>query len=241
MRFYKALNHIKAISFDLDDTLYDNVPVITRAEEILCTELERRYELAALGADLHFWDRMREETLKAQRELEHDVTELRVRTLLRGFVQLGCPLKRGWDEARELIAFFIKVRSEIKVPTSTFDLLAYLGSRYPIAAISNGNSDIQCDGLAPYFRYDLRPALHGAKCKPNPDLFLSYAKKLGIRPQEILHVGDDPLTDVQGAVEAGCQCAWLEGGYAGKCRGASALRVLPQVVLSSLEELRELL
>ena len=32
MRFYRPLGHISAITFDLDDTLYDNRPVILRTE-----------------------------------------------------------------------------------------------------------------------------------------------------------------------------------------------------------------
>ena len=31
MRFYKRLMPVKVLSFDLDDTLYDNVPVIAAA------------------------------------------------------------------------------------------------------------------------------------------------------------------------------------------------------------------
>lgn len=33
MRFYRPLGHISALTFDLDDTLYDNRPVILRTEQ----------------------------------------------------------------------------------------------------------------------------------------------------------------------------------------------------------------
>lgn len=241
MRFYKGLGKIRALSFDLDDTLYDNVPIINRAEDLLQRELERRYDLAGTQADAAFWKEQRVSALHDEPELEHDVTELRIRTLERGFEFLGRPLKGGRGEARALIDYFIWVRSQIAVPDTSTGLLADLRQRYQVAAVSNGNSDIAQDGLKPYFSYDLRPTLHRFKSKPAPDLFHEYARLLNIPPCEILHVGDDPVTDVQGAVEAGCQCAWLRGGYAGKCDLEPNLTVLPHVELSSLEELRTLL
>ncbi|KAB2437818.1 5-amino-6-(5-phospho-D-ribitylamino)uracil phosphatase YigB, partial [Enterobacter hormaechei] len=33
MRFYRPLGQISALTFDLDDTLYDNRPVILRTEQ----------------------------------------------------------------------------------------------------------------------------------------------------------------------------------------------------------------
>lgn len=241
MKFYKGLSKIKALSFDLDDTLYDNVPVINRAEELLQRELETRYELSGLGADAAFWRSQRLKALEDEPELDDDVTELRIRTLERAFTALGRPLQGGRGEARALIDYFIWVRSQILVPDAATKLLGDLGARYPLAAISNGNSNTKQDGLARYFKYDMRPVMHRFGSKPKPDLFLEYARLLQLEPSEILHVGDDPMTDVQGAVEAGCQCAWLKGGYAGKCDGESMLSVLPHVELASLDELRELL
>ena len=41
MRFYRPLGRISALTFDLDDTLYDNRPVILRTERgaYLCAKL----------------------------------------------------------------------------------------------------------------------------------------------------------------------------------------------------------
>ena len=54
MHFYKALLPFKAISFDLDDTLYDNGPVIEQAEQAM---QQRLLQLAPqLGpVDAEFW------------------------------------------------------------------------------------------------------------------------------------------------------------------------------------------
>lgn len=239
MIFRKSPGPVKAVSFDLDDTLYDNQPVIFSAEERFSRYLRERYVLGPEVLDPMYWRRWSSWCISNRPELDNDVTLLREDMLMRSLASLGHPISP--EEARELTAYFIKIRSEIEVPESSLRLLSDLGRRYPLACISNGNSDTRQDGLAPYFDYDLRPSAHGPACKPNPDLFLKFADLAGVRPSEVLHVGDDPFTDILGAAGAGCQSAWLECGIAGKTAGPESLRILPTVQISSLEELRAML
>jgi REG-2-like HAD superfamily hydrolase len=44
--------------------------------------------------------------------------------------------------------------------------------------------------------------------KPNPLLFQLACESLGVRPEHVVHVGDDRRNDVKGARDAGCY-AWL--------------------------------
>jgi putative hydrolase of the HAD superfamily len=237
--FLKGLHGIKAVSFDLDDTLYDNVPCIKRAEELYLEHLTEIFGLTGRARDLKWWSQERQALLCLRPELDNDVTELRVQELIYCLNQEGIAVSDA--QARELTAWFIRVRSEIPVPESSKKLLCDLGARYPLACISNGNSDTVQDGLAPFFKWDLRPSVRGARTKPYPDLFVDFATKAGVRPCEVLHVGDDPFTDVEGAVGAGCQCAWLRRGIAGKTADWDRLKILPSIVLDRLEELRGLL
>jgi REG-2-like HAD superfamily hydrolase len=46
--------------------------------------------------------------------------------------------------------------------------------------------------------------------KPNPVLFQCACEALDVRPEHVVHVGDDRRNDVQGARDAGCY-AWLMG------------------------------
>ncbi len=241
MIFYKSLKPIKAVSFDLDDTLYDNKPIIGAAEEWFAQMLWERYKLPRKTACYDFWAEVKNREAFLHPELEDDVTLLRARSLVTAFMELGKPLPGGLDEGLSLTREFIHERSKITVPESSFALLKTLGERYPLAALSNGNSDTKQDGLAPYFKYDLRPQAGGPRRKPFPDLWLKFAESEGIKPGEILHVGDEPYSDINGAVKAGCQCAFLKDGIAGKSPGVKDLRALPTVELSSLGELLTLL
>ncbi|WP_294563734.1 HAD-IA family hydrolase [Succinatimonas hippei] len=243
MKFFKKFDvtKVKALSFDLDDTLYDNHPVIKRAEEIFAVYLQNRYHLPpSFGTD-SFWSAMKLAEGLRHPEFKEDVTKLRVHTLYEGFKALNRPLPQGMKEAEELVAYFVSIRSKAKVPDSSFKLLSQLREHYPVAALSNGNSDLKVSGLFNSFDYNLRPSFSGFKAKPHADLFNAYASMLKIKPENILHVGDEPYSDVHGAVYAGCQCAWLYRGFAGDSPGFSEIRVLPQVVLSNLCELKELL
>lgn len=42
--------------------------------------------------------------------------------------------------------------------------------------------------------------------KPNPTIFRDACSALAVPPEEVLHVGDNPKTDVEGALKMGMQC-----------------------------------
>ena len=78
MKFFKKFDvtKVKALSFDLDDTLYDNHPVIKRAEEIFAVYLQNRYHLPpSFGTD-SFWSAMKLAEGLRHPEFKEDVTKL---------------------------------------------------------------------------------------------------------------------------------------------------------------------
>lgn len=48
--------------------------------------------------------------------------------------------------------------------------------------------------------------------KPDPRIFHAAAQCLGVKPEEILFVGDNPALDIGGAQRAGMTTAWLSRG-----------------------------
>ena len=59
--------------------------------------------------------------------------------------------------------------------------------------------------------------------KPDPSLFDRVATTIGIQPRRILHLGDRLDTDVQGALDAGFQAAWIDASPAPAPPGARKL------------------
>jgi len=59
--------------------------------------------------------------------------------------------------------------------------------------------------------------------KPHPAIFAAAARRLGVDPQRIVHVGDRRLEDVEGAAGAGMRALWLARGGGGDLADLSTL------------------
>lgn len=66
-------------------------------------------------------------------------------------------------------------------------------------------------GLLNYFEVLAVSAVVGID-KPDPSIFHHALNSLGVRPEHALHVGDDPLRDVAGALSAGLDAVLLDRG-----------------------------
>ncbi|MFK9856112.1 5-amino-6-(5-phospho-D-ribitylamino)uracil phosphatase YigB, partial [Klebsiella pneumoniae] len=106
MRFYRPLGQISALTFDLDDTLYDNRPVIDRTmHESLA--FVRSYHPSLSQFDAHELNQLRQTLLAAEPEIYHDVTVWRHRALELGMRNAGLSAeaaKAGADAAMEHFA-----------------------------------------------------------------------------------------------------------------------------------------
>lgn len=239
MKFYRCPGPVKVVSFDLDDTLYDNAPVIGAAEVWFANLLTERYQLPDHCREVAFWKVEKNKTQERMPELKNEVTMLRAQGLVDTFENLHCPLKGGLEEGLALTAEFVAERSKVTVPQSSLELISYLRQFVPVAAVSNGNIDLNIAGLEGCFDFELRPAMHdGCRRKPHADLYLRLAEHYQVRPCEILHIGDESGTDLLGANRAGAQAAWLKGGIAGRCSLSLVPGSLPTVELHNLQELR---
>ncbi len=64
MHFYRRWQPVAAISFDLDDTLYDNGPAIVRAEQWMLSHLRSEY-LATAMLDKPRWLELKRSVLNS--------------------------------------------------------------------------------------------------------------------------------------------------------------------------------
>ncbi|CAI06576.1 HAD family hydrolase [Aromatoleum aromaticum] len=103
---------------------------------------------------------------------------------------------------------FYAARNQVECYSDSLDALQRIAARMPVAAITNGNADLQRIGLTAHFAFHLGAREHGA-AKPDPGIFLAACTRLGCMPAEVLHVGDHVEMDVAGAVRAGLRACWL--------------------------------
>ena len=196
---------VKAVSLDLDDTLWPVLPTIERAEKVLHQWLEAHAPMAAaLFSSPSALREIREYMLASKPALKHDMSALRRESIRLALYRAGeDPLLA--DAAFE--AFFAE-RQNVDLFEDAGPALEFLVARFPLVSISNGNADVQRIGLAAYFRASISARDFGVG-KPDPRIFHAAAGAVDVLPQDVLHVGDDATLDALGALNAGMQAVWV--------------------------------
>ena len=196
---------VRAISFDLDDTLWDFRLAVLRAEE----ELKMWLAQAAPGtvcvlASVEALPRYREQVVLQRPDLVHSPQLVRLESIRQVLLDAGGEP----NLAAEAYAVFYRARQCAAVFDDAVPALDWLFRRYRLVAVTNGNSDLQASPLRPYFCGVLTAAKLGYG-KPDQRIFRAAADAAGVPLEAVLHVGDDITLDVQGALAAGMQAAWM--------------------------------
>jgi FMN hydrolase / 5-amino-6-(5-phospho-D-ribitylamino)uracil phosphatase len=203
------IRKIKAISFDLDDTLWPIWPVIERAEKALLDWLSDNAPMTAAmfsspSALREIREYMANVMLKQRPEMRHDVSAIRKESIRLALYRANeSPLL-----AEAAYAAFFAERNKVDFYADALPALKALSARYPLVAVSNGNAQLDAVGLQGYFKAGLSAKEFGVS-KPDPSIFVAAAEALGVQVHEVLHIGDDAALDVVGALGAGMQAVWL--------------------------------
>jgi HAD superfamily hydrolase (TIGR01549 family) len=195
---------VRAITLDLDDTLWPIAPAIARAEAALDAWLHAHAPRTAARWPLAARRALRDQVDVEHPHLAHDFTRQRLITLERMLRDAGDDVALV-DAAFE--AYFA-ARCEVEHYDDSVAALQRLAARVPLAAVSNGNACLARIGLLPLFRFQLGAREHGA-AKPAASIFHAACAQLALPPAQVLHVGDDPELDVAGAHHAGLRSCWI--------------------------------
>jgi putative hydrolase of the HAD superfamily len=198
---------VRAICFDLDNTLWEIEPVLLRAERILTDWLRARYPRIPERFSPAEMLEVRASLLREQPEQAHDFTFLRRETLARAAEAVG--YERAM--AHEAFATWHAARNECVPFADVIPALGKLRQRFRLATLSNGNADLGTIGLAHHFEVSLHASALGC-AKPDARAYSAVAHALTLQPGEILFVGDDPQADVVGPRSVGMQTVWVNRG-----------------------------
>ena len=181
-------SRIRAISLDLDDTLWPANPTLIRAEERAHAWLAAHAPAVAAMWPIGKLRELRMGHYHAHPELHHNLLQVRRIAMRDAFARAGV------TQAEELIEQSLKVfmaaRNEVIFYPEVTDCLARLSQRYALASLTNGNADITQMSIAPHFKAVVSAHTHGTS-KPDPAIFHMTCRELGCEPHEVLHVGDD--------------------------------------------------
>lgn len=242
---------IKAILFDLDETLWPLLPVLEHAETTLYDWLAihlpgitRQFSNTELSA-------LRTELRPTNPRFAYDLWALRHATLTHAY-RLGSKTSNeinikicneASDEINSeisttdklLINQAMQIFSTARNAVTPFDDvlpgLANLQSNFMIGSVSNGFADLHAIGIAHHFKVSL--AAHQFGCaKPDPRIFHAACAALSVAPHEVLYVGDDPWLDIQGAQDAGLHAAWMN-----RFQRELPAYIVPTTTVTTLHEL----
>jgi putative hydrolase of the HAD superfamily len=230
---------IRAIFFDLDDTLLWDQKSVEEAFLATCKVAEERF-----GVDLNL---LEEAVREAARQLyssyeTFEFTQMiginpfeglwgnfldenedfkKLKNIVPSYRQEAWTLglkKLGVDEpdfGAELGERFPQERRKTPVVyEDTFEVLDKLKDHYQLLLLTNGSPDLQHTKLSlspKLIPYFDHIVVSGdfGKGKPDPSIFEHAQLRLSLHKEEILMVGDNLMTDILGANRAGIKSVWI--------------------------------
>ena len=198
------IKKIKLLSFDLDDTLWPCKPTIMAAEQKLYAWMQQRVPEITQCFDIESLRTKRMNFLAQRQDLAHDMSALRIESLKALASEMN--LESGW--VKEAFELFYEARQQITLYDDVAPVLNMLQQQYRMTALTNGNANIEKTGVSHWFEFAVSAAEVGHQ-KPHPLFFETMLNKAGLSANEVLHIGDDPRRDIQGAHDAGIRSIWL--------------------------------
>lgn len=199
------LKQITIIGFDLDDTLWPCMPVIAQAEETLYRWLAENYPRITDRYDPLQMVEQRKKFTEQNPELLVDLSLMRHEYLRYLASESGYDAKRL---ARAGFDVFYEARQQVEFYDDVLPCLNRLGERFRMGAISNGNACVERVGLGHLFEHSIS-ASDAKVAKPDLQIFEQFAQRFEVPHEQIVYVGDHPLYDVIGPIEAGYRAIWL--------------------------------
>ena len=199
-----ASQPIKAITFDLDGTLWAFEPVIAEADRKLHEWFALHYPAISSAFSIYDMRKLRTKLLERDPTLRHDVTELRKSSIRIAAERVDIDP----TVAEEAFEVFLVYRNRVELFDDVLPVLKRLRNRYMLCSLTNGNADIVRVGLGDIFDHALTAADVGS-AKPEPAMFMEACRLTGNTPEQMLHVGDEAETDIFGANTAGFRTIWI--------------------------------
>ncbi|MFC6296055.1 HAD family hydrolase [Lactiplantibacillus daoliensis] len=230
---------IKAIIFDVDDTLYDQKSpfstALTQTTQLRFTPVELAtvfnrfreftdrtfHQVTAHELSLEAWQTAR---------LRHALAELIAETIT-----------TDWSIQFELA--YHQALKNIDLFAGLGPVLEKVSHYFQIGIITNGPAKIQRQKLhqLQIERYvhpdDIFISEELGIAKPDPSIFTTWAHQAGIKANEAAYVGDNAVLDMTSAKHAGWQTFW----YNHRQNGQNQPSVIPDQIIQTPAELNDLL
>ena len=224
---------IKAVIFDMDDTLYDRKAAQIEFVKHLDRCFPHLFEGQEIGTIISAFlesNRLADEDYEAGLPWTRDKHS-------RYFLHL---LGISEDYADSITETYVRDCHKIHLPVhGAIPSVEEISKRFQTAVITNGVSDVQntkleAIGLKSFFnRIVIGPEI--GILKPDPEIFRYVARLLNVTPSECLNIGDSYTLDVIGPKKAGMLACWYNPEQIAAPEGSSVkadfvIRSLPEIL-----------
>ena len=224
---------IKAILFDVDDTLYDRGGVQDEILKIITKKLPtlfKNVEMDRISASFYESDMI----ITAEFDSGAPLEGLRERRSALFLKALGLPEEYTIPITQIYMDEYPKIKSEVPDAVATIQSLA---KAYKIGIVSNSFADVQ------FRKLETLGILSEMSCiilsdetglrKPDPEIFIRAASQLEINPSDCLYVGDSYVNDIIGAANAGMLTCWFNR----ENNAIEDFKLQPNFIIRELKEL----
>ncbi|MEX1030686.1 MAG: HAD family hydrolase [Paenibacillaceae bacterium] len=193
------MNNIKAIIFDLDNTILDRTSTFRSFTNSFIT-----HYFTHLDMTQHIFDLIIELDLDGYKDKQELFSELLERL--------------PWQEKPqllELMEFYSTeyVKSAVLMNDAR-EVVQYGRTKYKTGLITNGKTLIQygkIDQLGIRNEFDLIIVSEEAGIKkPDRRIFEMACERLMLKPEQCIYIGDHPVNDIEGAAKVGMETIWMK-------------------------------
>ena len=200
----KVQANLRLLTIDLDDTLWPCMPVIMQAERVL-------FEWLADNAPRLVSDHSVESLRNHRKSISDEYSQIAHNLTLTRQISLQRLLQRyGYDPylAHQAVEVFRHERNKVTPYDDVIPVLRQLADHFLLVAVTNGNVEVEKTPLKGFFKYALTAESVGAS-KPDPAMFNTAMHLTKSSPDQTIHIGDDPQTDIAAAHDLGIKSIWV--------------------------------
>lgn len=233
---------IKAIVFDIDDTLYDTKPAFVQAfEETFNLNLPEE-QMNQIFANYNEQEQLAIAESNSDSDLKLSDEEINFHSLHHTFKKYDLP-GLTQESAKAFSEAFETASSSIHLFDGLTTVFNTLTTKFKLGIITNGSNDVQLAKIMKlklhhWFSREQIITSEDAKAKkPDPLIFTLMNRKFNLRGNEMMYIGSSYFEDIVPAKKAGWETVW----YNSHQSPIADPQIIPDQTVKTPEELKDLL